>query len=194
MSKDTLIKFSNAVMTEAEEQKNKLLNKIHADNAALLESKKAELKKKKELLVTSEATKMENEVKTLLSSQNVKLKYELLKKREQLISDMFDKIKNILTEYTKSDAYISRLKEDFTETLKDFSKDSIIVSARECDIPYLKPLTEEKDITFEASSTDILGGFTLSSVKKRLFIDCTLSSKLDEERENFAQNSGFVLD
>lgn len=196
MAKDSLIKFSNAIINEADEQKRQLLNKIKSENQALIEDKKLELEKKKKACILSESEKTENRKKLALSAQTKELRTKLIAERSRLVSEMFENIREAVAEYTATDEYRTRLKSDYLKALKQLSGDDIHISAKPVDMEYLKSISQDtvKNITFETASDGILGGFTAASKKMRLFADYTLKSRLEEEKKSFVINSGFFID
>ena len=96
MAKDSLIKFSNAIINEADEQKRQLLNKIKSENQTLIEDKKLELEKKKKACILSESEKTENRKKLALSAQTKELRTKLIAERSRLVSEMFENIREAL--------------------------------------------------------------------------------------------------
>jgi len=192
VGKDSLVKFSNAIINEAEEQKKQLLNEIKEENSRLIERKRKELEKRKNEQILTETEKIESCKRLEIALQSQKYRYELKQKRTKLLLSMFDKIEKNILEYTKTDEYYLILKSDFMGAIENI-EDEITVFAKLCDIEYLKEFSHDK-ITFEAADENILGGFTLTIPTRRLFIDNTLRTRLEEEKKSFALNSGFIID
>ena len=192
MAKDSLVKFSNAIINEAEEQKRQLFKKIKEENALLIKNKKAELESLKNNYVREEIEKFENEIKLKISSEKHELKCELIKKRTFLLSSVFNKVKQNILNYTKTDEYKEKLKEVYLTSINLFD-DDMIVEAREHDIEYLKSLSS-KEIVFKIADDDILGGIILTIPKQRILMDYSFKTKLEEAVNNFALTSGFIID
>ena len=192
LAKDSLVKFSNAIINEAEEQKRQLFKKIQEENALLIKNKKAELEKKKNDYIRYEIEKIENEIKLKISFEKHKLKCELIKKRGLLLSSVFDKVKENILNYIKTEEYKQKLEEVYLNSINLFD-DEIIVEAREHDIVYLKSLSS-KEIIFKPTDDDILGGIILTIPKQRILMDYSFKTKLEEAINKFALNSGFIID
>lgn len=192
MGKNSLVKFSNAIINEAEEQKKQLLNQIKEENFRLIEGKRKELEKKKNEQILTEIEKIESSKRLEIALQNQNFRHELIKKRTKLLLSMFDKIEKNILEYTNTDEYYIVLKSDFLKAIENI-EDEITVSLKLCDTEYLKKFSHAK-IAFETADENILGGFTLTIPTKRLFIDNTLKTKLEEEKKRFALKSGFIID
>ena len=192
MAKDSLVKFSNAIISEAEEQKRQLLKKIKEENALLIKNKKAELENLKNDYVREEIEKIENTIKLKISSEKHTLKCKLIKKRHFLLSSMFDKVKENILNYTKTEEYKQKLEEVYLNSINLFDNE-IIVEAREHDIVYLKSLSS-KEIVFKSADDDILGGIILTIPKQRILMDYSFKTKLEEAIKNFVLTSGFIID
>lgn len=192
MAKDSLVKFSNAIINEAEEQKRQLFKKITEENALLIKNKKAELEKRKNDYVREEIEKIENEIKLKVSSKNHELKCELIKKRYLLLSSVFDKVKENILNYTKTEEYKQKLEEVYLNSINLFDNE-IIVEAREHDIVYLRNLSS-REIIFKSADDDFLGGIILTIPKQRILMDYSFKTKLEEAVNNFVLTSGFIID
>lgn len=191
LAKDSLVKFSNAIINEAEEQKRRLFKKITEENALLIKNKKAELENLKNDYVREEIEKIENTIKLKISSKNHELKCELIKKRHLLLSSVFDKVKENILDYTKTEEYKQKLEKVYLNSINLF--DDMIVEAKEYDIEYLKSLSS-KEIVFKPTDDDILGGIILTIPKQRILIDYSFKTKLEEAVNNFVLTSGFIID
>ena len=158
----------------------------------LIKNKKAELEKLKSDYVREEIEKIENEIKLKISSEKHKLKCQLIKKRHILLSSVFDKVKENILNYTKSNEYKQKLKAVYLNSIKLFD-DEIIVDAGKHDIEYLKSLSDQ-GVIFKNADENILGGIILTIPKQRIIIDYSFKTKLEEAINNFALTSGFIID
>lgn len=192
MARDSLIKFSNAIINEAEEKKKQLLNKIRTENQELIKSKAAELERQTNDYIKAQTEILRENESIEISLQQKTSKTELIKKRNMLINSMFEKIEKNISEYTKTEEYKSRLKADFLKAT-ELLKDNIIINARVCDIEYLKQYANE-NIVIKEADRNILGGFTAYSNSSRLLLDCTLKTRLEKEKKSFALKSGFIIE
>ena len=86
MARDSLIKFSNAIINEAEEKKKQLLNKIRTENQELIKSKAAELERQTNDYIKAQTEILRENESIEISLQQKTSKTELIKKRNMLIN------------------------------------------------------------------------------------------------------------
>lgn len=192
MARDSLVKFSNAILDEAQKQKNRLLEKVKNENIILIKKQEKCILQQKNIFFTTEVEKLKNEKNLKLSLYNYELKVSLIKMRNKLFTDMFDEIEKKIIEYTKTNLYYSNLRADFFKAKNFIQENIFVVSALNKDINFLKSLSD-KEFTIEEVK-DIIGGFTVTCPQKRIYLDYTLKTILEEEKKLFILNSGFFID
>lgn len=192
MARDSLVKFSNAILDEAQKQKNRLLEKVKNENIILIKKQEKCILQQKNIFFTTEVEKLKNEKNLKLSLYNYELKVSLIKMRNKLFTDMFDEIEKKIIEYTKTNLYYSNLRADFFKAKNFIQENIFVVSALNKDINFLKSLSD-KEFTIEEVK-DIIGGFTVTCPQKRIYLDYTLKTILEEEKKLFILNNGFFID
>ena len=70
----------------------------------------------------------------------------------------------------------------------------MVCKVMEKDIELAKKLFNLPKISIVKSERDIIGGFTLENAELKLFADCTLSARLEEEKTKFCKTSGLIVD
>lgn len=106
-------------------------------------------------------------------------KRQLMKKREALITQLFSNIENKLREFIKSEEY----KQWFTQKL---NKARELVSGEPLEVYVCsadKELVNGDEI--KTVSEDFIGGFRAYCPSKHIMIDETISTKIEETREDF---------
>ena len=97
-----------------------------------------------------------------------------------------------MAEYRKSPQYIADMIQNIKKASGFMSGGEIICHMLPGDINAVKE--QISNISYVSASEEIVGGFILMNKEKNLYLDMTLSSKIEEQKKNFYRKSGLVLD
>jgi vacuolar-type H+-ATPase subunit E/Vma4 len=185
----------NDIEVQAEESLKSLQWDAEAQRGAILRSirKKAEEEAalyKEQELVDLRSNLIQNE-----SQAKWKVKHDLLKRRAQLVDELFEEVRQDLLTFVKSDTY-DAFHRDILEKLShrdDIGHASLLVKDDEID--RFEAILQSLKLDFPVSgSVNIhIGGFILVSESGRLEIDHTLDTQLQSQREWFFNHSKLVL-
>ena len=169
---EKLSKFMQAINEYAQEQHDKIMREVEAQNAIELEKAEKESAGKKALLA----------------------------RRNAIEKEVFERAAAKLEEFTKTDAYKTYLRRAAIEAKKAFVKcgeehmASTVIYIRDRDkkcSPLIK--TAFGDCTVKVDPTIVLGGLRAENAEIGRVLDVTLDVNLEQQHEWFAEHSGLTI-
>jgi vacuolar-type H+-ATPase subunit E/Vma4 len=194
MAQDGLIRFSEAIISEAEEKKRKFVSCMEEENKMLLDKKRKQLYKKYETEIRYKCDKLSQELSAGISKKQNEAKLELFNLRQKMFEETFCTVVDKLNAYVKTDDYKEYLKNFFNNVVDKLWADDIECYALPDDIEFLKDINFLKQVTFIESDKTIIGGFVIKSEIQRALYDCTFKDKLEREKNLFLKSSGLVIE
>jgi len=154
---------------------------------------KAELNDKINSYREAELGGLNSKVASSESQAKINSQRDLLKLRRELVSSLFNKVKNQITDFRNSNEYADYLKGKLQKNKIDYSKGYFVV--RQEDIQVFKDVIKELEIVSEVKTDNdiLLGGFRFRSVSMNIMFDETLDSNLNDQKEWFQNESGFII-
>ncbi len=194
MSQDSLIRFSNAIISDAEGKRSDYLRKLKSENDELIKSKEIEYRAFYEKNAGRECTKADSLCGLTVSERRTALKRSLIRRRIEMADEIFREAAARLAEYAETEEYKKKLAAEFKEAASALGKGTLECTAREADIGVLKELSEASETVFNATEENFIGGFILKNTTARTVTDYTLAGKLEEQKAQFAINSGLTIE
>ena len=194
MPKDSLTKFAKTLYNQAIEEKERVVRELEDEREKTLSKKTAELEKRFKLELNRHRAELERETLLALSRREAELAKMLRQNRSKAENEIFDAVKETLLKFTKGDKYGQYLEREFEKVAPEFYAGATICTAMERDLELIKNVCPIKNVKFEKSRDDIIGGFTLGNEQLGIFADCTLREKLEEQREEFLKTSGLAIE
>lgn len=194
MAQDSLIRFSNAIISDAEKKRSDYMQKLKKDNEELIKNKEIEYKAEYEKRIADECAKADNEYGLAISKKRNELKRGLIMRRSEMFDEVFDEVTANISAYAETDEYRKNLVSEFEAAVDGLGEGALECAARECDISALKASAKAANVTFAEPEGAILGGFTLRNRAANLFADCTLDAKIAEQKEQFVIKSGLTIE
>lgn len=194
MTNDSLARFARGLYTEVLQEKEKLARKLEAEKTEALKNKDIELAKRFKQDIKLFKVNLSYEVKISLSKRENELSNALRQNREKAAEQVFASAKEKLEAYTNSEEYKEYLKKEFGTVAADFASGETVCAARAKDIELVKEICPVSQVKFEEAADSIIGGFTLKNDEIKIFADCTLESKLVEQKNQFYKISGLLFD
>lgn len=147
-----------------------------------------------EIIVSQEVKSMDSEHAIALSRMADDNQRKLMKKRQDLIDNLFVEIREKLIRYTETDAYKAKLIDKIALLSSQYKSDGVLRLAVK-DM-YLADELNEKfsgHINVKTDESIKIGGFILEFHQDRIIIDETYDARLKEEREMFYANSELII-
>lgn len=181
--------FSNIVLKEASDEKQKMLADVRAKISEANKKLKDELIKKAEqnLKLETEKTvrlKNENVSKAIMESRR-----KIIEKREQLLESMHVAVKNRLLEFKKSDRYMDWILKQIENAQKQLNDTNVTVYIGKCDQNIFDNLIQKTKVKLKVDDNIKIGGCKVISDKKRMLVDSTFEKRIEEAFSDFHQLS-----
>lgn len=194
MADNSLTNFANVLYSEAVQQKENVEKQLGEERAKILAKKREELDTKLKFEIKKCRAELKHELGLAVSTREAELSKLLRQNRAEKAENIFKEVAKKLINFTKTPEYETFLKNEFKGAAEEFCEGQTVCSARKCDFSLIEKLCPVKDIEVIEASDDIIGGFTLRNNRLGIFADCTLKSKLDEQRDLFCSASELVID
>lgn len=187
--------FLNAIKKFADEQKHQIRTEVERFKAEELKKAEDEGMRDAHALIMQEMTSMRAGIAGELAKKEDEGRRRLYKRREEMVSEVFDKAKIKLLEYTKTEEYKAAVKADAKEAAEYFGGDTVVVHLKSDDMPLQGELSEifENNCSFRADSDIIIGGLKAQCVSRSIVVDFTLDTKLDNQKDWFLNNSNLKV-
>ena len=195
---DTVSKTDNflkAIEKYAEEQRGKRRSEAEEFQERELNTAEEEGLKEAYDLVQKEMADINAEISGQISKAESDFRKRIFERRREIEDEVFDKAKQRLIEFTKTDKYASLLLDSAKEISSVLKSEDIVLYVRECDLRFEKKLRELFPSGCEVAASDdiTIGGITGLSRSLGLIADETLDTKLSYQREWFHEHSGLTV-
>ena len=127
-----------------------------------------------------------------LSGQTAEYRKQVIKKRTQIMQDVFEKVREQLDAYTQTDEYRTALVSEIRQTASAYPGEHASVGVSAADMKFVGAQIGTDIEVHENADIDI-GGFTFSVQGRNILIDCTLDMRAGEQREYFESMSGLTI-
>jgi len=193
---ERLNNFSNAVLKKAFDVREAMTEE--------LENNRDKELKEREMLYLEEAYKkiQINKAKIIqesnedISRAQIESKKELIKRRNEIIDEVFEGVLSKLKEFMQSLNYYSWLCERAEYAMGKVGNSHNILNAliNKSDEHLQERLKNDLDIEVDISKEDIIGGIIVCNREENLLLDLSLKENLYEEKNEFLKNAGLNID
>ena len=197
---EKLSKFMLAINEYAQEQHDKIMREVEAQNAIELEKAEKEFREESYKTIQRRTGEVRSMISRELAEKESAGKKALLARRNAIEKEVFERAAAKLDEFTKTDAYKTYLRRAALEAKKAFIKcgeehlASTVIYIRDRDkqcSPLIK--TAFGDCTVKVDPTIVLGGLRAENAEIGRVLDVTLDVTLEQQHEWFAENSGLTI-
>ena len=197
---EKLSKFMLAINEYAQEQHDKIMREVEAQNAVELEKAEKEFREESYKTIQRRTGEVRSMISRELAEKESAGKKALLARRNEIEKEVFERAAAKLEEFTKTDAYKTYLRRAAIEAKKAFIRcgeehmASTVIYIRDRDkkcSPLIK--TAFVDCTVKVDPDIILGGLRAENTEIGRVLDVTLDVTLEQQHEWFAENSGLTI-
>jgi ATP synthase (E/31 kDa) subunit. len=197
---EKLSKFTLAINEYAQEQHDRIMREVEAQNAIELEKAEKEFREESYRTIQRRTVEVRSMISRELAAKESAGKKALLARRNAIENEVFERAAAKLEEFTKTDAYKTYLRKAAIEARKAFVKCGeehlveTVIYIRDRDkkcSPLIK--TAFGDCTVKVDPTIVLGGLRAENAKIGRVLDMTLDVSLEQQHEWFAENSGLTI-
>lgn len=184
------------IMEQANEEKEKYLQEAK-------EFKRSELEKAEDEVLSESYEKIQDAVSEIrrqtshtIAKRDYEAKRELFVKRQQLSQQVFDTVKEKLLSYTKTSDYENKLMETAQKLGKEYplSGSELRFAAGDKERMEKAAKAYGHPCTTAIDTNIAIGGMVLVNLEKGIYVDQTLDTTLEEQKDWFYQNSGLSID
>ena len=197
---EKLSKFMLAINEYAQEQHDKIMREVEAQNAVELEKAEKEFREESYKTIQRRTGEVRSMISRELAEKESAGKKALLARRNEIEKEVFERAAAKLEEFTKTDAYKTYLRRAAIEAKKAFIRcgeehmASTVIYIRDRDkkcSPLIK--TAFGDCTVKVDPDIILGGLRAENTEIGRVLDVTLDVTLEQQHEWFAEHSGLTI-
>ncbi|MBU1145256.1 MAG: hypothetical protein KJ971_05310 [Firmicutes bacterium] len=196
ISNDQLFKyFELEISTSMTKQINKLTQEIKDVKEQALKTINEELKDSISHALTLELKELKTNHSFEINKINVENGHKLMKKRQELLENVFQEVFNKLLVFSTSSQYSDLMKSKIKELNNVFLKSYAIFKIKKADDLLAKVIKENYNGKFEIQENfEIeLGGFIASCSEMGIETDETIDYRLNDKKEWFYENSNLYI-
>ena len=189
--------LSAMVMKNANEERERIMEETEDKYNTLISEKENDyLKEAYEIIQRSRSESERSAGEEILHAQ-MDSKKQVLLKREEIINNVMDEVKQRLGDFTRSGAYEKWLVKRTETAVKEAGNGSKVIYVTGDDMRYAKKLKAaggKSEITVEAApERGFLGGVRVYNADRRISVDYSFKEMLSDEKQSFLKNSGLVI-
>lgn len=210
---EKLSKFNIAINHYAEEQRQKIEHEVEVFKQQELEEAETEVLTEAYRMIQKEMVEMRGNITREMAHREMDARRELLAKRQKITDEVFEKAKQELVGFTKTDAYLAMLEKNARELSSVFQGSSsrlarlaqniaaavtdngTVIFLKEEDLKYQKQIEKAfgAPCKFQIDGDIQIGGLRAQNFQMGIVADETLDSMLEDQREWFEENSGMAV-
>ena len=197
---EKLSKFMIAINEYAQEQRDKIMREVEAQNSIELEKAEKEFREESYRTIQRKTGEVRSMISRELAGKEIAGKKALIERRNAIENEVFQRAATRLEEFTKTDAYKTYLRKAAIEVRKVFARcgeekmGATVIYIRDRDkkcSPLIK--TAFGDCTVKVAQDILLGGLRAENTEIGRVVDVTLDMALQQQHEWFAENSGLTI-
>lgn len=195
MNADTkLEKLLSIVLKDAVAEKDKILSDLMQRKEQEYGTRELEILQTAYQKIQKNKAQIEKDCNERVSKTVIEGKQKLFLVREEIVSDVFAAVRNKLESYTKTEEYRKYLHTQLDNALELLGEGRIEVKVTPNDYDLTVRLCSGRpEITVEKLPESAIGGLTAQNLDKHIMIEETFSSKLEEQKDYFLQESGLLI-
>lgn len=189
------LSMKEEIERQAQREEKAILDEVKALEDEAYESMKAEAKKDADLKLKQEVDEMTSNASTEISESHIEKTKKLIEKRDEYVKNIFLEAKEQLMIFTKSDEYLSFMKNKIEKVKSHFGNHQLSLFVKKADLSLAKQLVTafEQDVQVAESDEIMIGGFIIEDRESSLVVNETLDFALENQKEWFNKNSGLII-
>ncbi len=191
---DKLDSFTSVITSDALEESNKIYEEIRRESEQTLTAAEDDALGDMFRYIKTEVSKIRNEAGRRVSHKMMENKRRLYKRRDEMTSEVLGEVTDKIGEYIKTPAYTRQMTSILFRVVDTFDADTVVFLRKE-DM-YLEPLLAKIDTQHRLEfhqGNFTLGGLQASCPSKKLQIDESFDTTLEDLRGSFAEMFGLEL-
>lgn len=187
---EKLNQFSTFVLKDAAMQRDEMMKRFEQEKKRRVDKEENELLSDAYADIQSAIEKCRRENNERVLKIEMERKKQLIRAREQMIDDIFSRVRIKLDDFISSEEYGAWLVRCVDMAIEEFGAGKTTVYLTKADMQY-EALIKRKysDISVEQADSDFIGGLCAFHEEKQIFLDYSIKTMLGEKRESFLQKS-----
>lgn len=182
--------FLDISMEDAREKSARLYDEYASALEQAFEEHKKDAARRLDMQLQGESDKLGREMNKKLALAQINLKRRISKRQEELEDMLFVEVRNMLTDFMASPAYVKLLEDQILAARKLAGSSDIIIYIDPADEPLLMHLSVENREAIKISQYSFFGGTRAVVPQAHILIDNSFETKLNEARHNFQFDLG----
>ena len=191
-----LDKFKSAVLKDAQEQREKILEEINDFRNTEMEKAEEDILHETYIMIQNEITAIKNQQSRKISLAELDGRRKLLKLREEITDKVFKETAARILDFSKTAEYITLICESAKTSCNLLPEGDIIIQVKKSDLAHTEKLiaASSRTATVEENADIVLGGVIIINRDKGLVINETLDLKLMSQKDWYTGSSGLTLE
>jgi Archaeal/vacuolar-type H+-ATPase subunit E len=183
--------FSRIVLEKVQKDSEQKVIAFTGEYDRRIEIEKQNILKESETTINQAKKKAEQKRNQIISKVNIDGQYELLKTRKNIFDQVMEDIRKMAEDYTSEPEYLVYLEKSIANGLSKFDGDEVVIFLKSGDIERYsgqinrfvnKYKKAGMQVAVEATVKPILGGCILEDRQRKMRIDCSMASAIEENR------------
>lgn len=189
-----LEKMREQIMAAAEAEAKKTLADAEKKAGEMLEEENERIIAEQNRSLLAKASRAESDERKRVSESKFAADRKVLLHRNALVNSFFDEIRGELEDLTDTDKYRSHLEKcaELADSREKMTADTAVY-CRKKDVKTAQEVLKKYGIRVETDRNITLGGLIFKYPGKGIFIDLTLDSAFEAQREAFSARSEMQL-
>mgnify|MGYP000971246020 CR=1 FL=1 len=186
--------FDEVILKDAAAERDKILQQIEADSQERIARERKKLEEQARQLLEKETVQAEVEKNNIISKAIINSRQLMVKKREEIVSSVYDETKRLLEDFVKKDdEYLPYFLKSINNALGVAGGNDSVVYLTASDMQrfarQLEQLKKELpfQVTFEQAGDDIIGGCKVYNKTTDTVADETLAGRLESNKEKILE-------
>lgn len=187
--------FFGAINEDSKRRQREIVDEVNREEKSRLEAARREARRRSTEYLRHESEKLRFETGRETAALEKELKLRILKKRRDIASEVFDRVRARLAVFAASYEYESFLLKSASEIAMYFNGGEILFLLKPEDMRFAREMSDRvtQSCVFREDTSIKIGGCRAVSESSHLAADDTLDARLDAQLEWFYDNSGLTI-
>ena len=182
--------LQETVMTEARSEGNAIIDNHKKALESLFEKHKKQATAQSEVRIKSEILRARRQVNQAAAKAETELKRALGQTQNELKVRLFDEVKELLSDFTKTDEYLDYLCSKIREAARFADGEEMTIYISPSDKEKQTELEKRTGMTITISEYDFMGGMRAVIRGRNILIDHSFQAAVDYEYHQFSFAAG----
>lgn len=189
---EKIMHLQETVMTEARAEGNAIIDNHRQTLESLFSKHKEEAERQSEIRIQSETTNAKRQLNQAAAKAQTELKRAMGKCQKELKIKLFEEVKELLKEFTKTEEYLDYLTSLVTQAAVFSEGKGLTLYINPSDEDKREELEDRTGMTVSISNYDFMGGLRAVIQERNILIDHSFQTALETEYHNFQFGAGGV--